>query len=184
MLAKRLAVLVVQVLVLVSSALAQDAMTFKSTPVNQLSVTVGRTFVSTQTIRPEDIPLHFGNPTSLGFNYGRLFKTTHSIFGLYAEVPVGVFFKMDLNTPQNLIPKNIGAVFVTPSARLNIFANDSVTPWVSAGGGYGRFWQSSDKNFFGPNTGPSSTNTGVVQFGGGLDVWFWRNWGARGEFRD
>ena len=182
MLAKRLAVLVVLFFVFVSSALAQDS-SFKSTPVNQVSVTVGRTFVSTQTITPEDIPLHFGNPTSLAFNYGRLLMT-HSIFGLYVEVPVGTFFSMGLNTPQNLVPKDIAALFVTPSARLNIFATDSVTPWVSAGGGYGRFWESKDKNFFGQSTGPTGTNTGVVQFGAGLDVWFWHNWGARGEFRD
>jgi hypothetical protein len=39
--AKRLAVLVVPVLVLVSSALAQ---------VNEVSITAGRTFVSTQTV--------------------------------------------------------------------------------------------------------------------------------------
>jgi hypothetical protein len=67
---------------------------------------------------------------------------------------------------------------------VNIFASDSVTPWVSAGGGYGRFRESSDLNFFNKNPGPTGTNTGVVQFGAGLDVWFWHSWGARFEARD
>ena len=135
--AKRLAVLVVPVLVLVSSALAQGSM--NSTPVNQLSATVGKTFVSTQTIQNPpagDVnpDIHFGNPWSLAFNYGRLLKT-HSIFGLYAELPVAMFFRMDLNTGANLIPKDIGALFVTPSARLNFFpANQSARglAWAAA----------------------------------------------------
>ena len=32
--------------------------------------------------------------------------------------------------------------------------------------------------------GPTGTNTGVVQFGAGLDVWFWQTWGGRFEARD
>jgi hypothetical protein len=184
--AKRLAVLVMPVLVLVSSALAQDF--GKSTPVNQVSVTVGRTFVSTQTIQnpPAGDPnpnLHFGNPTSVAFNYGRLLFS-HKIFGLYAELPVEVFFNMNLNTFVNQIPHDIGAVFVTPSARLNFFSSDSVTPWVSVGGGYGHFRESSNLEFGGPNPGPTGNNTGVVQFGAGLDVWVWHRWGFRGEARD
>jgi hypothetical protein len=177
--AKRLAVLVVTVLVLGSSALAQ---------INQLSVTAGRTFVSTQTIVNDpfegdfDPHIHFGKPATFAFNYGRLLKT-YKIFGLYGEVPVAIFPRMNLNTDQNQIPKDIGALFATPSARLNIFSGDSVTPWVSAGGGYGRFREAPVRNFYGPNPG-TGTNTGVIQFGAGLDVWIWHRWGARFEARD
>jgi hypothetical protein len=184
--AKRLAVLVVLVLVLVSGALAQGSM--EPTPVNQLSLTAGRTFVSTETIQnppagDTNPKIHFGNPASVAFNYGRLL-TTHSIFGIYAEVPVAIYFRMDLNTGANLIPKDIGALFVTPSVRVNIFSRDSVSPWVSVGGGYGRFREASELNFFGANPGPTGTNTGVVQFGAGLDVWVWHRFGARLEARD
>jgi len=178
--AKRLAVLVVPVLVLVSSALAQ---------VNELSITVGRAFVSTQTIVNDPYPndfdphIHFGNEEMVEFNYGRLLMT-RKILGLYGEVPVAIYPRMDLHTDQNQIPKDIGALFVTPSVRLNIFSGDSVTPWVSVGGGYGRFREAPERNFYGPNPGQTGTNTGVVQFGAGLDVWPWRNWGGRIEARD
>ena len=177
--ARRLAVLVGAVLVLVSSALAQ---------VNELSITAGRTFVSTQTTQnpPPNDPnpnIHFGNEESVALNYGRLL-TSHKIFGLYAELPVAIYFRMDLNTYENQIPKDIGALFVTPSVRLNIFSGDSVTPWVSAGGGYGRFREAPMLNFFGKSSGPTGTNTGVIQFGAGLDVWVWHRWGARFEARD
>jgi hypothetical protein len=172
--AKRLAVFVVPILALVANVWAQ---------VNEVSATAGRTFVSTQTVPLTGAQIHFGNPASFEVNYGRLLMT-RKIFGLYAEVPVAIFPKMDLNYYPGGIPKDIGAAFVTPSVRLNVFSGDSVTPWVSAGGGYGRFWESSSLYPFGTNTGATGTNTGVIQFGAGLDVWVWRKWGARFEARD
>lgn len=177
MLAKRLAVLVVPVLFLVSSARAQ---------VNELSITAGRAFVSTQTILNSsafDPHIHFGNEEMFEFNYGRLLKT-HNFLGLYAELPVAIYPRMDVHTFEGKTPKDIGALFVTPSVRLNFFSGDSVTPWVSVGGGYGRFRQAPVLTFDLPNPGPTGTNTGVVQFGAGLDVWVWHRWGARLEGRD
>ena len=64
--AKRLAFLVVLLSLFTSSSFAQ---------VNEVSVTVGRTFVSTQTIKnPTVLPaaLHFGNEESFASGYGRL----------------------------------------------------------------------------------------------------------------
>ncbi len=171
--AKRRVLLIVPVLFFVASALAQ---------VNELSFTGGRTFVSTQTITGTTLPIHFGNEESVAFDYGRLLKT-HKIFGLYAEVPTAIYFRMDVNTNLGTSPKDIGALFVTPSVRLNAFSGDSVTPWVSAGGGYGRFRVAPDTLYNNPNPG-GATNTGVIQFGAGLDTWFWHNWGARFEARD
>jgi hypothetical protein len=187
MLAKRLAILIVFVLILGCSAIAQDNTYWWLT--NQLSVTGGRAFVSTQSIvndpfsNDPDPRIHFGREATVAFNYGRLLKT-HKIFGLYAELPVAIYPRMDLNTYENQIPKDIGALFVTPSVRVNVFSKDSVSPWVSFGGGYGRFREAPVRNFYGPNPGQTGTNTGVVQFGGGLDVWFWHRWGARFELRD
>jgi hypothetical protein len=176
--AKRLAILVVSVLVLVGSAMAQ---------VNEISITAGRTFVSTQTIANipvgQDNHLHFGNEETVAFNYGRLLKS-RKIFGLYAELPVAIYPRMDVHSFGGLTPKDIGALFVTPSVRLNVFSGDSVSPWVSAGGGYGRFREAPTLTFGLPNPGATGTNTGVIQFGAGMDVWFWQRWGARFEARD
>ncbi len=179
--AQRFVVLVSLPLLLVCSAWAQDFTS--SRPVNQVSVTAGRSFVSTQTVPSTGLNIHFGNPASIAFNYGRLLKTA-SIFGVFVEVPVALYPRMNLNYPANQIPKDVGALFATPSVRLNIFSSDSVTPWVSVGGGYGRFREAPKLNFYGDNPGPTSNNTGVVQFGAGLDVWFWHRWGARFEARD
>jgi len=185
--AKRLAVSVLLLSFLACSAVAQPNSDWWIR--SQFSVTAGRTFVSTQTIQNDPFPadpdprIHFGNPASVAFNYGRLLKS-FKIFGLYAELPVAIYPRMNLNTYENQIPKDIGALFVTPSARVNIFAGDSFTPWVSVGGGYGRFREAPVRNFFGPNPGTTDTNTGVIQFGAGVDVWVWERWGARFEARD
>ena len=179
--AKRLAVLVVPVLVLVYSALAQDSSNLAE--VNELSLTAGRTFVSTQTVPSTGLPIHFGNEETVAFNYGRLLKS-HKIFGLYAELPVAMYFRMDLNYHLGTTPKDVRALFATTFVRLNFFSGQGVTPWVSVGGGYGRFREAPLTLYEKPNLGPTGTNTGVVQFGAGLDVWVWHRWGARFEARD
>jgi hypothetical protein len=179
--AKRLLVLAVPVLLLVSSSLAQNFS--PSVQVNEVSITAGRTFVSTQTVRITGLPVHFGNEITVGFNYARLLKSP-KIFGLYAELPVAIYPRMDVNYHLGTTPKDIGALFATPSVRVNIFSGQGVSPWVSAGGGYGRFREAPVTLYGHPNPGPTGTNTGVFQFGAGLDVWVWQRWGARLEARD
>jgi hypothetical protein len=171
--AKRLAVLVVPVLVLIASASAQ---------VNEVSITAGRTFVSTQRVTTTGLPVHFGNEESVEFNYARFLKNFR-VFGLYAELPVAIYPRMDVNYHLGTTPKDIGALFVTPSVRVNVFSGDSVTPWVSVGGGYGRF-REAPVTLYNNRNASSGSNTGVVQFGAGLDVWVWHTWGGRFEARD
>jgi len=177
--AKRLLGTIVPLVFVAVSVVAQS---------NEVSVTAGRTFVSTQTILnpPLGDPnpnIHFGNEETLAFNYGR-YLTRKRFLGFYAEVPVAIYFRMDLNTGYNQIPKDIGALFATPSLRMHFFSGESLTPWVSAGGGYGRFRYAPTRNFYSPNEGPSGSNTGVVQFGAGLDAWILHRWGVRAEARD
>lgn len=175
---KRLLGMVVPVVFLASGLLAQ---------VNEVSATAGRTFVSTQTLLNSGLSfnptLHFANEETVAFNYGRLLTIKKGI-GIRAELPVAIYFRMDLNTAYYGVPKDIGALFATPSLRLNFFTRDSLTPWVSAGGGYGRFRYAPGLNFYGTNEGPGGGNTGVMQFGAGLDAWIFHNWGARLEARD
>jgi len=174
---KRLAALIVSVVILIASAFAQQ---------NEISATLGRTFVSSQRIQGADFNnpnVHFGNGLTIGGNYSRLLKT-YGIFGISGEVPVAYSFDMDLNTGENLIPEAYKSLFVTPAVRVNFFSGQGVSPWVSVGGGYGFFKQSNQLVFGGPNPGKTSTSTGVFQIGAGLDVWPWEKWGFRLEARD
>jgi opacity protein-like surface antigen len=174
---KRLAALIVCVVILMACAFAQR---------NEVSATLGRTFVSSQRIQGADFNnpnVHFGNGLTIGGNYTRLLKT-YGIFGISGEVPVAYSFDMDLNAGENLIPESYKSLFVTPAVRVNVFSGEGVSPWVSVGGGYGFFKQSDQLVFSGPNPGKTSTSTGIFQFGAGLDVFPWEKWGFRLEARD
>ena len=174
---KRLAVLIGCVAILIASASAQK---------NEIAGTLGRVFVSSQAVKGAnffDPNVHFGNGLTIAGNYSRLLKT-YGIFGISGEVSGAYSWDMDLNLSQNLIPEGYKSLFVTPAVRVNFFSGEGVTPWVSVGGGYGLFKQSHQLVFFGTNPGKTSTNTGVFQFGAGLDVWPWQKWGLRLEARD
>jgi hypothetical protein len=174
---KRLAALLVCVGISCFSAVAQR---------NEISGTLGRVFVPSQAIPGATFSnpnVHFGNGLTVGVDYSRLLKT-YGIFGISGEVPLAYSFDMDLNTGSNLIPEGYQSIFVTPAVRVNIFSEQSVTPWVSVGGGYGYFKQSDQLVFGGPNPGKTSTSTGIFQIGAGLDVWPWEKWGLRLEARD
>jgi len=174
---KRLIALSVFLVIIVAGAMAQ---------VNEISGTIGRTFVSSQRIQGATFAnpnIHFGNGLTVAGSYGRLLKS-YGIFGIYGEASVAYAPDMDLNTGANVIPAQYQSVFITPAARVNIFHGQSVSPWVSVGGGYGLFKQSHDLIYGGPNPGKTTTNTGIFQFGAGLDVFPWANWGFRLEARD
>src|SRR3974390_1907807 len=153
---------------------------------NEFSATFGRTFVSTQTIVNSTAPdptIHFGADETIGLNYSRWLKRWGG-FGLSGEVPIAFVIDQAIHTFQTVAPENYKALFIAPGARMNFFAGDSVSPWVSAGGGYGRFKEAGHLVFFGPNPGNTGTNTGVFQIGSGLDIFPWERWGIRFEFRD
>jgi hypothetical protein len=65
-----------------------------------------------------------------------------------------------------------------------VFSGEAVSPWVSAGGGFGHFGASSNLLFGGTNAGTTGTNTGIFQVGVGLDVKIIGNFSLRGEGRD
>lgn len=171
---KGVAARIVCVGILVTCAMAQS---------NEVSVTLGRVFVSSQEVKGPNLNVHFGNGLTIGGNYSRLLRS-YGIFGISGEVSGAYSWDMKLNLSQNLIPKSYQSLFITPAVRVNIFSGESVSPWVSVGGGYGMFRMSDELVFFGTNPGKTSTNTGVFQFGAGLDVWPWQKWGLRLEARD
>jgi len=96
---KRLAVRVVPVLILVSSALAQ---------VNEVSI-AGANFRQHPDASDYGLPVHFGNEVSVEFNYGR-FLHSFKAFGLYAGLKVAIHPRMDVNCHLGATPKDRSAV--------------------------------------------------------------------------
>jgi opacity protein-like surface antigen len=151
---------------------------------NELSGLLGRTFISDQGIRGGtffDNNVHFGNGLTFEVNYSRRVLELGPA-AVSIEVPAVVNWDEDLNSDALQVPKNFKSYFVTPSARLNLFANSAVSPWASIGGGIGRFNESSTQV-----SGVSSktgTTTGALQVGLGLDVRVLGRFSVRGEVRD
>jgi len=153
---------------------------------NELSGLVGRTFISDQGIKgalSSDPQLRFGNGLTFEVNYARRILDG-GFWSLNLEVPFVLNPDEDLHAAQNVVPKQYFSLFVTPAARLNVFPDSGLSPWISFGGGFGHFSESSDLVFGGPNPGNTGTNTGVLQAGVGLDVKIVRGFSLRGEARD
>lgn len=106
------------------------------------------------------------------------------LVGLTGEVPFVVNFHENVHFDVNVVPKDYKSFFVTPSIRANLFPNNGLSPWVSAGGGFGYFKENSALEFGGPNPGKTGTTTGVFQAGVGLDVKLFNRFSVRGEARD
>jgi hypothetical protein len=154
---------------------------------NELSGLVGRTLISDQTITAStfsDNKLRFGNGLSFEVNYARRVMDA-GLFSLALEVPFVVNPDEDLHAAlPSTIPETYRSYFVTPAARLNVFPDLGVSPWVSVGGGFGHFSESSNLLFGGKNPGKTGTTTGVFQAGVGLDVKLIKKFSLRGEARD
>ena len=153
---------------------------------NEVSGSLGRIFISDQGILGApafDPNLHFGKGLTFEANYARR-VIDGQLWSLALEVPFVANLDEDVHSAQDVTPKQFSSIFVTPAARLNVFPNQAVSPWISLGGGFSHFGPSSTLEFGGPNPGKTGTTTGVLQAGVGLDVKIIGNFRLRGEARD
>jgi opacity protein-like surface antigen len=151
---------------------------------NELSGLVGRTFISDQGIRGGtffDNNIHFGNGLTFEGNYARRVIGLR-LASVSLEVPVVVNWDEDLASDAIQVPKNFRSYFLTPAARLNVFPDMAVSPWISFGGGFGHFSESSVQ--ISGVTSKTGTTTGALQVGLGLDVKVFHSFALRGEVRD
>jgi hypothetical protein len=172
------AVLAVTVSILGATAAAQDEK-------NELTGIAGRTFISQQGIQGATYLNPFVNSNN-GFtfevNYARrLFGT--QVYAVSGEVPVVFNVDEDLNSGSDVVPVDYKQIFVTPALRVNLFPATAVSPWISLGGGIGHFSENKTLIYGGTNPSSSST-TGVLQGGVGVDVRVWHRFSIRGQVRD
>jgi len=179
---KQLCTSLLLLLAMAASAAAQDEK-------NEIGATFGRIFISDQGIQnaayAESI-IRSGKGFTIEGNYAHRF-VINPLFSLAGEVLFAYNPDVDLNAGNFLnpvVPTNYSQLFVTPAARLNLFPETAVSPWVSLGGGFAHF--SEDKNLdFGGATNPGkNTTSGTLEAGAGLDVKLWRKMSLRGEVRD
>ena len=139
---------------------------------NEIAVTFGHTFISDQTVPNTsffDNTVHSGKGFSFDFNYSRVLRR-YRWGSLSAEVPFLWNPDEDLNYGMNIIPGQYSSMFLTPAARVRFLEGFAFQPWVSLGGGLGRFVASDELEFTGRNPGHRIKTTGALDAGVGLDV--------------
>jgi Outer membrane protein beta-barrel domain len=177
----RLWIAVLCVVAFAASLAAQDEK-------NEVGVTFGRVFISDQGIQGAtyfDPVIHSGKGLSFEGDYARKFLVT-PLFSVAGEVPVLYNYDEKLNGGgygDSVVPTNYKELFVTPSARVNLFPTTAVSPWVSFGVGFGHISESNTLVYGGTNPGKTTTSA-TIQGGFGLDVKVWQGLSIRGEVRD
>jgi hypothetical protein len=100
------------------------------------------------------------------------------------EVPFIASPAFTVLNPGASLPLEYASLYLTPAARLTLAPNAPVAVWGSIGGGYARYSESKLRQDRGPNPAQRDTNTGALEFGGGVDVRGFGWLGFRGEIRD
>jgi hypothetical protein len=154
---------------------------------NEVSGLIGRTFISNQGIVGNtsfDPNVHFGKGLSFEFNYARSFVGS-ALFSLAVEVPFVWNPDEHLHAaPPTPVPQQYASYTVTPSARLSLFPEVALTPWVSFGGGFSHISTSSRTVFGQLNPDSTGTSSGVLQGGAGFDVKLIKSFKIRLAVRD
>lgn len=101
------------------------------------------------------------------------------LLGVYLELPVAGSFSSDIPTLSGFtLARSYTSLFITPGVRLRLAPSFPISPYVSAGLGYGRF----NRQLFDGTT--SSDSTFTFDIGGGLDLKILPVVGLRAEVRD
>ncbi|HEV2729935.1 MAG TPA: hypothetical protein VGV15_07870 [Terriglobales bacterium] len=136
---------------------------------DELGLVIGATVVPSQT-PASGIP---ANPASLTFTPSLALGAEFDR-GLTASQHLGILAGLDFlaspldvkldQRPVNAIPE-YAYIFLTPHIRVKFRPKGAISPWLLLGGGYARYAESAP-----PGGLRSATNTGALEFGGGIDT--------------
>lgn len=99
----------------------------------------------------------------------------------YIEVPVVGTLNADVRTFGLTSSASYSALFVAPGLRVKFAPGFPLSPWLAAGGGLAHYSANSGLRLL---SGKDTTNTGVFDVGGGLDMKVAPYISLRGEVRD
>jgi hypothetical protein len=135
---------------------------------NQLGFMLGAEFIPDQsTATAPSVPVELGNSEVFQLNFAHRLAGTHS--QLWLEFPAAAGPSHSVHSNNLVTPVSLATFYVTPSLRVNFAAQRKFSPWLSFGGGYALF-EGSERLRNGQDNPDRFTNTGALQFGGGVDI--------------
>jgi hypothetical protein len=110
--------------------------------------------------------LRFGNSITFSAAYARHLAGNGT--SLSAEIPFAASPSHSVTTANLGAISSLASLYVTPSLRVKFLTGERVSPWFSAGFGYGLYQGSAFLNN-GTKNSNVFRNTATAQFGGGVD---------------
>lgn len=148
---------------------------------HELGLTLGRLFSQDRDSGFNSVSLTSG--TALQANYGYRLGGNDAV-AIYGEVHFLANAQRKIDSPNDAVTRDVATLYVTPGIRVKFAPNSPVAPYFAVGGGYALYEQSFFQLNGDDNPAPRFTHRGAFQFGGGVDLKFWRWIGLRGEIRD
>jgi hypothetical protein len=121
-----------------------------------------------------------GNAVAIEGSFARRVASV-PLLSAYIELPVVGTLNSSVSNAVLTSSASYSALFVAPGIRVKFAPGFAVSPWLAAGGGLAHFSANSGLRLF---SGTDTTNTGVFDFGGGLDAKVAPFFSVRGEVRD
>jgi opacity protein-like surface antigen len=131
----------------------------------------------------EGAALQFGRGLTYQATFAwRVWRNDH--VGVLIEVPFLASPAFEVTTPGNSLPKEYASLYLTPGVRVTAPVGGPISAFGSIGAGYARYSESRLRRDGSANPTQQDTNSGALEFGGGIDVKTWPWLGFRGEIRD
>jgi hypothetical protein len=147
---------------------------------NEVGLTLGGLFPQDNGTVPNAIRLSGG--TSYQANYA------HRLLGgrtsLYGEIHFLANSQRLVGSGNTAATRDVATIYVTPGIRVKFVTDRRLSPYVAVGGGYALYEQSFFRIDGRSNQAPRELHAGAFDFGGGVDIKFWRWIGLRAEARD
>lgn len=131
----------------------------------------------------EEPALQFDRGTTYQATFGWPFWERGSI-RLSIDVPFIASPAFTVVTSGRTLPLEYASLYLTPGIRVTVAPRGAVSVFGAAGAGYARYSESRLRADRTPNPEQRDTDTGALEFGGGVDVRGFGWLGFRGEVRD
>jgi hypothetical protein len=131
----------------------------------------------------EGAALQFDRATTYQATFAWRIRQADTV-NLAIEVPFIASPAFTVVTPGASLPLEYASLYLTPGVRATFLACAAVSFFGAVGGGYARYSESKLKADRSANPNQRDTDTGALEFGGGIDVRGFGWLGFRGELRD